>query len=178
MEINTLLAIIITGCIFTLINRYLPSYATEKGKNLASKEDLANLTKIVEDVKSVYITDLEHVKAGLLSENQLIERRRHVYEEISLGLKILIAGHKSNEDAIERFHNAYATAWLWASDEVLTALNQLLKLQVSHGAHPNAHQQTEAKKSYTAVILAMRKDTGFSQTTAQAIDYQFVTISQ
>jgi hypothetical protein len=35
---------------------FLPAYLTEKAKNLASKEDLGHLTKLVEEVKFDYIS--------------------------------------------------------------------------------------------------------------------------
>ena len=157
-----------------IYSRYLPSYFAEKGKNLASKEDLAQLTDLVEKVKASHVAELERVKAALFSEGQITERRRRVYEDVCAALKIFIAGHSQTPQAKERFHEAYAAAWLWASDDVLDALNHLVKLLIRHGASQGFAEQNEQKEAYTTVILAMRKDVGFSGTGVQARDYQFV----
>jgi len=37
-----------------LLTKYLPSYFSEKGKNLATKEDVTNITNKIEEVKSIY----------------------------------------------------------------------------------------------------------------------------
>ena len=44
---------------------FLPSYLTQKGKNLASKEDLEKLTEQVEGVKAQYSADLERLRFEL-----------------------------------------------------------------------------------------------------------------
>ena len=53
-----------------LIKSFLPSYLTEKGKNLATKEDIGEITREVEAIKNdfaVQIKELEHQKT-LLTE--------------------------------------------------------------------------------------------------------------
>lgn len=58
--------------IATLIWRsFFPSYLNEKGKNLATKEDVAEITTKVEDVKEFYskrLKDLEHQNALVLEQ--------------------------------------------------------------------------------------------------------------
>ena len=44
---------------------YLPTYFKEKGKNLATKEDVGKITKEIEEVKHEYSTNLESVKSIL-----------------------------------------------------------------------------------------------------------------
>ncbi|SRR5258706_9428785 len=43
----------------------LPSYFNEKGKNLATKEDISNLTELVEAVKYTFTKETEYLKANL-----------------------------------------------------------------------------------------------------------------
>ena len=45
-----------------LITKYFPSYFSEKGKNLATKEDIEEITRIVEDVKSKVSVNIELIK--------------------------------------------------------------------------------------------------------------------
>jgi hypothetical protein len=73
MEIYSIieLTIIIVGLIlFFMIKNFLPSYLNEKGKNLATKEDVDEITKRVEKIKSEFVKDIEHIKADLSYINQ------------------------------------------------------------------------------------------------------------
>lgn len=166
------LALLILGGL--LLRSYFPAYLSEKGKNHASKEDVAHLTQLVEAVKSQHIAELERLKATLLSEGQVIERRRRVYEEVCGSLRIFIEGHAHPPEAQERFHAAYAAAWLWASDAVLASLNTFIQLQLEHAAAPGSIDQGFMKQTYTETLLAMRKDVGFPQTVIALTDYKFV----
>ena len=46
-----------------LLKHYLPAYLSEKGKNLATKEDIAEITREVERVRHEYNAILEELKA-------------------------------------------------------------------------------------------------------------------
>ncbi|BEV07791.1 hypothetical protein [Methylophilus sp. DW102] len=74
----------------------------------------------------------------------------------------------------ERFHAAYAAAWLWASDGVLIALNHFVALQIQHTNTPSSIDQSTLKNAYRAVVVEMRKDVGFGSTVASGNEYQFV----
>jgi hypothetical protein len=50
---------------------YMPGYLAEKGKNLATKEDIHHLTDVVEGIKAKYATDLEVFRAELAKANQV-----------------------------------------------------------------------------------------------------------
>jgi hypothetical protein len=178
MEIFSLVSSIISlaGLLVAgiLVRSYLPAYVAEKGKNTASKEDLAHLTGIVEGVKALHITEIERLKATLLAEGQLVEHRRRVYEEMCAALRIFQSGHGGSPEAKERFHAAHAAAWLWATDSVLAALNQFIQMQIQHAASPGSIDQNSMKSAYSSVIVAMRKDAGFSSTSLVASNFQFV----
>jgi len=47
------------------IKHYLPSYMTEKGKNLATKEDIEDITHKVESIKQIHARQLELVRSSL-----------------------------------------------------------------------------------------------------------------
>jgi hypothetical protein len=61
-----------------LAKKYLPSYLAEKGKNLATKEDIRDITDRIEGVKARYATELEEIKAVLAAQNQ---QRLRVFEK-------------------------------------------------------------------------------------------------
>lgn len=157
-----------------LLRGYLPSYVAEKGKNAASKEDITHLTSLVESIKVLHISEIERLKASLLAEGQVMERRRRVYEEMCIALRVFQSGHVGTLEAKERFHSAYAAAWLWASDSVLIALNRFIEIQIQHAANPGSINQQRMKSAYIAVVVAMRQDAGFPSTSAAASDFQFV----
>jgi len=72
------------GIVFMLLKSFLPSYLSEKGKNLATKEDVASITDKVESVKTDYAKVLEEIR----SNNQLklaeIEREKNIKKEVYL----------------------------------------------------------------------------------------------
>ncbi len=51
--------------LYFTIKNLLPSYFTEKGKNLATKEDIALITKLVESVKYSFTAETEKLKSNL-----------------------------------------------------------------------------------------------------------------
>jgi hypothetical protein len=72
--INLILnAVIIIGLgfFYVLGKNYLPGYAKEKGKNLATKEDIEAITDKVESIRSQYAESLEEVKSKLQLESAL-----------------------------------------------------------------------------------------------------------
>jgi hypothetical protein len=158
-----------------LLHKFLSPYLAEKGKNAALKEDVKQLTDQVENVKAQYAAQLESLRSSLAGEAQALERRRGAYEDMCAGLRVFVQGHGGGDPAAkERFHAAHATAWLWASDDVLTALNRYLDASVESSRQPGAVTQARLKDSYGAIMIAMRKDAGFSDTHMLAQDYQFV----
>ncbi len=64
-----------------LLRHYLPEYAKEKGKNLATKEDIGEITRKVEAIRAEYNHVLEEIK----NRNQLrlaaIDRRLQAHQE-------------------------------------------------------------------------------------------------
>jgi hypothetical protein len=52
------------GSLF-LFRKFFTSYSSEKGKNVATKEDIDSITRKVEEVKSEYISRVEHLKVAL-----------------------------------------------------------------------------------------------------------------
>lgn len=63
----TLLVAIICGW---FLKSYFPKYMEEKGKNLATKEDIGEITTIIESVKTQLARDTEVLKADLSLKNQ------------------------------------------------------------------------------------------------------------
>jgi hypothetical protein len=90
--VTVLLWCVAVGVVLLLWRSFFPSYFSEKGKNLATKEDIAGITRQVEEVKSLYterLSELEHQNALVLehlrARQQLrlaaAERRLNAHQE-------------------------------------------------------------------------------------------------
>lgn len=157
----TALSVLANILLVLLVKTYLPSYIKEKGKNKANKEDLKELTDTVEKIKTQNQLDVERGKSKIQDNAIKQEKKRAVYEDVINGIRIFVQGHESNQDVKRDFYKAYAKAWLWASDDVLEALNLLLDDAVSCANAPN-YKDNKGKELYESLILAMRQDVGLS----------------
>lgn len=70
--------------IFLLLKSFLPSYLSEKGKNLATKEDVESITDKVESVKTDYAKVLEELRANNQMKLSEIEREKNIKKEVYL----------------------------------------------------------------------------------------------
>jgi len=165
--------LILIGWLF--VKHHLPSYLMEKGKNLATKEDIELITHKVESIRTQYAADMERLKSSLTLTVQLLEKRRQVYEEIAQLMRVFLSGHPAEANEKDRFLSAYATAWLWASDGVVQSLNRFLELQSVHFKNPGSINQEDMKKAYATCVLEMRKSAGFPETGVDREEYKFVT---
>lgn len=154
------LTLIVAMVLSLLITKFFPSYFLEKGKNLATKEDISFITE-----------EIEKVKFNYTNEDKILEKRREIYEEITSSLRIFISGHNISEEQKVKFYEAYAMAWLWAPDEVIKKLNIFIDGQIKK----EEMSQETMKKQYGNIILAMRKDVGFSKTKNTSDNYIFAT---
>ncbi|ELX7527506.1 hypothetical protein SKP09_004644 [Vibrio parahaemolyticus] len=70
-----------------LVNSFLPKYFGKKGENLATKEDIAEITDKIESVKNDYAHQLESTKADLSSQLQTssvrYEREFSILEQLT-----------------------------------------------------------------------------------------------
>jgi hypothetical protein len=60
----------VVGFIFICFKLYAKSYSTEKGKNLATKEDIGGITEIVESIKTTLAIKEEELKSSLSYKNE------------------------------------------------------------------------------------------------------------
>lgn len=66
------IVILIAICFsYFLINKSIPSYFSEKGKNLATKQDIGDITDEIESVKKIHQGELEELKASLAKEREI-----------------------------------------------------------------------------------------------------------
>ena len=76
---NSLLIATTVGIAMLLLRSFFPSYFSEKGKNLATKEDIGEITAAVESVKEDYtkrLKELEHQNALVLEQLRMNQQLR------------------------------------------------------------------------------------------------------
>jgi hypothetical protein len=81
-----LLNLVAIGILGLVVRHYLSSYFIEKGKNLATKEDIADITARMEEVRTQYATQLERVRFELAHTGNIqrfqYETEFKTYQEI------------------------------------------------------------------------------------------------
>lgn len=89
--------VIVLGLIFFyLIKNFLPTYFGEKGKNQATKEDVGEITEIVEKIKS-----------DLLQQNELLKAQLSVSNQHKINIK------NAERDALFQY-NKRISAWIYS----------------------------------------------------------------
>jgi hypothetical protein len=69
------------GLVFFLCRNLLGSYLNKKGENLATKEDIAGLTKLVKDVEHGYNVQIEEMKAKQQFRMAALDKRLQVHQD-------------------------------------------------------------------------------------------------
>lgn len=129
-------AVIAGGVVFLLVKHFLPGYLSEKGKNLATREDIAKITNEIEQVRSQYAVLLEELKAKHQLRLAAIDRRLAAHQEaFALWRQLMSATHTTDvgkhvmtcqawwennclylePSAREAFSSAYAAAHIHSS---------------------------------------------------------------
>ena len=154
-----------------------PAYLKQKGENLATRQDIGEITDVVEGIRRDYHEEIERLRVKLGVATEAMVRRRDVYERLTGSMRIFIQGQFPDANARSRrqqdFLDAYAASWLWAPDELIRAVNEFVQMNQRETAVDNARQR-ELKSAFFRVLLEMRKDAGFEDTGLDLDDLLFV----
>ena len=164
MDVATLVVSLLILLAFCA-REFLFSYHSKKGENLATKEDVADITREMEKVRASYTQDLERVRADLSSAIQrygfrygqefeilkLLMRCLVELRDAALSLKPKVAFlppdadmEKEKEKRLHRFHNAHRELYLarevnrpFYSDAVFERIYELEEKCFSGAVHYN-----------------------------------------
>jgi len=116
---------------------------------------------------------VEREKIIGVREQELLVRRRNVYGKLAVSMRVFLSAstHK-DDDGRKSFLEAYDEAALWAPDEVMNAVGQLLDLIRLNTAERGSVSESTLQRSYAEAIAAMRRDCGFPSTT---FEYRLVS---
>jgi hypothetical protein len=91
--------------------RFFTSYSSEKGKNLATKEDINSITRKVEEVKSEYVNRVEHLKVELALHQKkndlLFSEKIRVFKKLQsqlVGFKKYCEASYGSHGRVSEFH--------------------------------------------------------------------------
>lgn len=104
-EVGAILAALIVGLI---LGRFLPSYAAKKGENIATKEDIDEITSKIQAVKSRHRKAIESLRSEL--------RRTAVEHEVRFSRL-----HQRRAEVIERLYKLLVVA-LWDTETAASPL--------------------------------------------------------
>jgi len=121
-----LFSLIVGGVVSLFIKSYFPKYLNEKAKNLATKEDIKEITQQVESVKSIYAQILEEKKSNFQLKFAAIEREKNIKKEVYLDAVEAIT---HNQNMISHFCNLSLS-----NDEITSCLSnnagKIAKVQI------------------------------------------------
>lgn len=86
--------IVFIGVAWMFLRSYLPSYLTKKAENLATREDIAGITREIESVKTQYAILIEDSKAKHQLRMAALDRRLQAHQEaFTLWRELLASTH-------------------------------------------------------------------------------------
>jgi hypothetical protein len=140
-------------------------------------------TRISQRENAGLTADLETLKSKLSrltdEHSDGLTRRRDVYSKLANGMRALIgAGNQRAEELKERqdlLMAAYDEACVWASEEVVSTLGTLLDAFTPNANRAGPAPETELRSAFRGCILAMRRDSGFPDST---FEYRFVSFDK
>lgn len=165
-ELNSLLSLltrygfeaVIAGIVvFLLLKLFLPGYLSEKGKNLATKEDIAKITDEIERVKSQYAVLLEELKSKHQLRLAAIDRRLEAHQEAFTLWRELLA-HTHTEEvgkAVIKCQDWWEKNCLYLEPNVREAFSDAYSAAHTHSALLQGRSNVElAKENWERITKA------------------------
>lgn len=141
-------AVIAGAVVFLLLKSFLPGYLSEKGKNLATKEDIAKITDEIERVKSQYAVLLEALKAKHQLRLAAIDRRLEAHQEAFTLWRELLA-HTHTEEvgkAVIKCQDWWEKNCLYLEPNVREAFSDAYSAAHTHNALLQGRSNVELVK--------------------------------
>jgi len=165
-------AVIAAFSVLLLVKHYLSAYLSEKGKNLATREDIAAITKEVERARHEYSALLEELKARHQLRTTSLERRLQAHQEAFTQWRTLIVGPQDSGDAIVACQAWWEKNCLYLEPQVRQAFVE---------AYMNAHSRAEfvrARAEAKYVMEAWDKVMAFPNILFEAVQLPPLTTAE
>jgi hypothetical protein len=164
-----------------ILREFLPSYLREKGKNIATREDLGNLTQIVEDIKTENQLLLEKVKP--LTAEETLRRQSAFNSRVAAFNQTLEVVYRKFAAEEMNVHDADPRQLSPASTERPTEVEVNgtyghLALVAANRAVLDKYLEIQATKSTPAhigqLVALMRQDLGFGEPIVAGDEYAYI----
>jgi hypothetical protein len=110
---------IVAGLIvYALIRQYLGGYLPEKGKNLATKEDIEKITKLVKGVEHQYNVLIKQMEAKQQLRMAAVDKRLQVHQEAFAHWHAVFEGGAGNDEPLKKFAEWYNNNCLYLEPDV------------------------------------------------------------
>ena len=164
----------LTVLIFALVTglvQCIVFYFKEKGKNLATKEDIAGITKEIESVKASYNESLERHKIELQKEFEKSKYSISLYQKIDEKLiEILLECHILSKEAI-----SIGGIEVLTQKDIEGCLNPLFyyltRYSTRYGINPIAHDIIKLSEQFE--FIAKNKASMNAQAQVEGYDFDF-----
>jgi hypothetical protein len=155
--VGTLAALIV----WNLTRHYFPGYLIEKGKNLATKEDVAEITRRIEDVKHDYALVLEAQKQKGQLRFAALDRRLEVAQQAHICWWNLLRSLYTPEikEEVQKCQEFWVNNRLYLSEEVSFAFRRAYMAASHHEALKEAcrydpTQSAEVRENFKRITEA------------------------
>ena len=149
--------------VIAAVGAFLGSYLKKKAENVATKEDIEEITKKVEDIRTQYSEQLESHKASLQLSNQLklaaLDKRLQKHQEAySLWRKLFFNLRKEEKigPSIDECQKWWNENCLYLSDEARSAFHTAIFLAVDFRNIPRTDSK-EIKEWFNLIKAAAEK---------------------
>ncbi len=159
--------------------RYLPKYVEKKAENLATKEDVAEITSLTEQARLPYVETLERLRGNVQRETSRLTKRQELYIQFAeAAAATLLSGRKVTDEDNRRFLAAHAALFLHAPDEIVNAFNAHIDLQIKVAALPVTEKsslQSELQRTFAELMVALRREGFHSDTLVHSAAFRFIS---
>ena len=167
LNILALAGFVITGLI---LRSYFPKYVEKKAENLATKEDIGEITSIVESIRKENAIELEKLAQehrfeikGLEQLNNLkmaaIEKRLEVHQEayeLVFGMLEAVGNREREIEILKKATNFWKTRSLYISEDVREKIDKAMMATNAHSSTLDALSPIRPEENRKNISDALR----------------------
>jgi len=130
---------------------------TEKGRNLATKEDIAAITREVEQVRHEYTTLVEELKARHQLRLAALDRRLQAHQEAFTNWRKLTSGSKNSGEAVLECQTWWEANCLYLEPKVREAFLVAFNSELSRSQYVQARSDSKYISEAWEKVMAFPK---------------------
>ena len=154
-----ILGLVSGAVVFLLLKIYLPGYLSEKGKNLATSEDIEKITQKIESVKLDYSKLLEELKSKHQLKLAAIDKRLDVHQEaFTLWRRLMSKAHTEEVfGVVMECQTWWEENCLYLEPSARTAFSDAYHSAMSHKDILNTRNPDRVQENFSKIREAGQK---------------------